>query len=355
MTQESAAEETPNDRALSRQEERKRVDDMNLSIGSCVRVVWRTRGTPDEEEGDWTTSVVTVCGAEVDDNGRKRYTTEFDIGGRLFEGCLPLGGDFEARELTRVRAAARKLEDVLSAKRRRTETPQHEHPTSAAATAIAMMDVKRGKPTVGLPNGEGLRVPASSSQVFAAVFPHVWWARLSEETSPSELVVEWRAAAETLRNYLGATFRAQTRRDAYFVAVENLVALVLRPPPANRLEWRLPFANVRAFLRELFCVIHSARAAEALDKKIADQFENGVVDIEAAICDAEGTAEPQQLQQQQQQQRGPGEQSHEALQEQVRILKAQCAALAANNPGSNQHASTRGGRGGGRSGRSFRH
>lgn len=336
---------------LSRQQERNRIDELGLCVGACVRVVWRTRETLDEERGEWTTTTVTITAADADELGRQRWTTEFELENLTFEGFLPMQSAFEVAELTRVRAPPRKLTDVLRAKRPRDQQPAAQGMTveMATATAQAMIDAKRGRPTVQLPGGEGLRVPSSTASIYAAVFPHIWWAKVAEETAPkAPIMEEWRAAAEELRHHLGATFRNPNRREAYAVALENLAALVLRAPPATRLEWRTAFANVKAYLREIFVVSHSAKHGDLIEKKIGEMFDEGLLDLELAIRKTEAeTAEKDHTKDKDNSAR---DKDSKDLAEENRLLRSQVSALAARTADNDEQG---GGRGGWRGGRGW--
>jgi hypothetical protein len=320
---------------FSRSEERKRIDELGLSIGALVRAVWRTRETLDEEHGQWETTTLTITGAETDELGRERWLTEFEIQGQFHIGFLPVQTLFEVAELTRIRAPPRRISDVLNSKRPREQatTPGATTQEASAAQAQAIIDAKRGKPTVAIQGGEGLRAPASTATIYAPLFPHIWWARAAEQgTCTKEVAEEWRDAAERLRNFLGATFRNQSRRDSYQAALENLTSMVFRPPPASRLDWRGPIANVRAFLSEIFSVTHSQKVGDAVSKRISDMFDEGLLDMEVAVRRAEKDERHE-----------PQTHADPDLAQQNRLLQSQVSALAARV--SDDGGRGRGGRG----------
>jgi hypothetical protein len=291
--------------ALSRTAEREAILDLDLRVGSKFKIIWRVRQTADTDAGPWETSECQVTDIVEDpDTSTSRFRTQFLWEGVPCEGQLPLQWEFEVASMARIRGAAPSLGSLM--KRARPESvqiplstaaPSHQVPQVTAypqhslgvELAQAQLDAKRGKPTVEVPGGDGLRVPARVPALWSPLYPNFWMGLRDRGGSASNLEVEWRKAESELRTFLGAIFRNPTRRDSYLLAVENCAAATCRPTPTSKLEWRPFYMNTISLMTEYQWVLSGQRASETMRAKLITALQSGFIDFEEVYNKADET------------------------------------------------------------------
>jgi hypothetical protein len=192
-----------------------------------------------------------------------------------------------------------------------------------------LMDAQRGKTTAEVPASDGLRTPATIASIWAPLYPHLWVG----SPVPEQREREYREAVATLQAWLGVVFTNPYKRDRYVQIVDNVVAMVGRRRPMDRLGWRPLFSNTADLLVELLSVQHGAKAVEGISKKFAAAFTAGYIDFEEIARAVEVSAV---------------DASSETTT--IKVLQSQIATL--QNQNQNQNSFRRGrGRGGGGRGR----
>jgi hypothetical protein len=268
--------------ALSRLQEQEMLSSLKLTVGSRAILTWRSRETLDAVAGEWFTTpleIVEVSEASVPwhegaTQGRSTYTTSFLWEGEELQGCLPLQFEYEMARIARVRAPARSMTSIVlstSAKRVREEpnyrlttnplyqsTPQQPDPPAhlAMAKAHASMDVRRGKATAEVKGGDGLRVPATISSLWSALYPHVWLARREAGEDPGEVEEAWRLNLTYLQAYLGVAIKNPAKRDESIRATENVTTMVYRRYPQSKMAWQGLNENCFILLHHWFVILH---------------------------------------------------------------------------------------------------
>ena len=184
-------------------------------------------------------------------------------------------------------------------KKLRTEGPSNTGPKNTDYTAQAggarqdqrpnadlvrdFMDAKVGKTTRDVPNGDGLRIPASFPTTLTVAYPPVWVSRKSPDGDNSALVAEYRQAWETLKTHCGASFGKLALQDDYQIALDNAVDTLYAPAPASKEKWRTLFFNSFRLLTLFTTVTLGAKAAEKVATKLKDGWNSNLVDVEEAL------------------------------------------------------------------------
>jgi hypothetical protein len=330
---------------LSRVEEHDLLESLTITVGTKLLLVWRVAPTLESEVGEWLVSEVTVLEEERDPStGRLKFTTCLQWEGEELMGTLPLQIGFEVAAISRVKRSAPNIKELLRKRTRSsTETDfihgqdqatvpamrgpiqnkEHvgHHFIQAQSGAIqgqdhvpvpamrglvqnrsavedavfmshALADVKRGRSTVELLNGDGLRLPSTIPAVFAGFYPQVWLYRALQGESQSQITEMWRKSLLDFKDYIGLVIRNPARRDAQLMLIENVINMGSRPMPRDRLGWKPLFSNCFALLVDMYDINFTTKA-DSLARKLEASFATGFVDIEEScrIVDVATTQE----------------------------------------------------------------
>jgi hypothetical protein len=220
-----SAERADVPKPFSRLEEQEAIGNLALSIGSRVSLQWRMRETLDSVASDWWITEVTIIALENDSQtNRQKFVTTFLWEDEELLGCLPLNQECEMAAISRVKGKA--LPSFSQPEHTSYHVPMAPTPAMRGVTqnrstvedavcmSHALADVKRGRSTVELLNGDGLRLPSAIPAVFACFYPQVWLYRALQGESQLQITEMWRKSILDFKDYIGLVIRNPARRDA---------------------------------------------------------------------------------------------------------------------------------------------
>ena len=295
---------------MSRLEELEWLREHPLQVGKVVRVVWRVAETLTAEPSEWFVSVLSVTGI-TQEGGRTRYATSFAWEGEQLEGTLPLRIDFELAAIDVVKqkcspSMVRAMftatihttpmvpmvshtppmvlhHEAESAKEGTAKRQRSPEPPVADATALwaAAADVSRGRASVAVSGGDGLRVPANIPLLWAGCYPHLW-----SNVRPEE----WRDSLSVLQSHLGVLARNPLKREEIKRATDNITNMSCWARPVSKWDWQSQFDNVLMVIVVWLQVLHGRDAGDMLQSKWKTAWAVGYLDIEDLVRQVETTS-----------------------------------------------------------------